>query len=81
MIFLFLARHFLPSSSKFGRWTSKSSSKNAGRALNDINLSAAGHMKPLQLSNTEAAIEHGQIVSPSKRFIPLSAPAGGSVAS
>jgi hypothetical protein len=80
MIFLYLERHFLLAASRLGCWTGKSCSEKADGVLNDSHLSAAEHMQPYQLSITEAPFEIGQIVSPSKRFMPISAPARGSIA-
>jgi hypothetical protein len=81
MLFLYLAGHLLLSASQFGSWTGKYGSKKVARVLNDISLAAAYHVKREQLSISAADDANGPIVSQSKGFVPLSAPARGSVTS
>ena len=77
MLFLYLAGHLLLSASQFGSWTGKYGSKKEAMVLNDISLAAAVHVKREQLSISAADDANGPIVSQSKGFVPLSAPARG----
>jgi hypothetical protein len=90
-VFLFLAVHLLLSASEFGGWTQKDiTMKTPTSALNDVSLSTMEPYYPAQFSIAASAREndlnlnaslHVQTNSMStpKRFVPLSAPARGSV--
>jgi hypothetical protein len=88
MIFLFLAGHFLRSASELGGRMNQGGGEKA-RVLNDVSLSTSEHFMPAEPSITEPVYENGptqvlhtsqvfpriSTVNPSKRFVPLSAPA------
>jgi hypothetical protein len=77
MIFLFLGGHFLLSASEFGGRMNQGGGE---KALNDISLSTS--FMPAEPSITAAVYENGPtLMNPSKRFVPLSAPARASGAS
>jgi hypothetical protein len=91
-VFLFVAVHLLLSASEFGGWTKTDIMNEPTKALNDISLSAMEPYYPAQFSVAGAARETelaenfnaSQVVqtnsmSAPRRFVPLSAPARGSV--
>ena len=92
-MFLFLAVHLLLSASEFGGWTQKDiTMKTPTSALNDVSLSTMEPYYPAQFSVAGAARETELVenfnasqvvqtnsISAPRRFVPLSAPARGSV--
>jgi hypothetical protein len=91
-VFLYLAVHLLLSASEIGGWTKKDIMNKPTKALNDISLSAMEPYYPAQFSVAGAARETELVenlnatqvvqtnsMSAPRRFVPLSAPARGSV--
>jgi hypothetical protein len=91
-VFLFVAVHLLLSASEFGGWTKTDIMNKQTKALNDISLSAMEPYYPAQFSVAGAARETELVenfnasqvvqtnsISAPRRFVPLSAPARGSV--
>ena len=93
MLFFFLGGHFLLSASELGGWTREDETRKAAKALNDISLSMPEKFTAPQLPIESAAtssngqmenLDEFQLFHPisaslSRRSLPLSAPARGSV--